>query len=415
MRRLMNVESWRARASRRLPRVAFDHVDGGADDEVTMRRNRAAFADLALVPRVLRGVRSVSADVELFGQRLALPVLLAPTGNVRMGHPCGEVAAAKGASAAGTISVLSGFSSFSPQKVAKAVPVPQWFQLYLFKDRQLIAETVEQVERHGFSALVVTVDAPVAGNRERDRQNGLAVPLKITPRMAADAARRPRWLWQYWTGEPMVPQFASGSLTAARRIGELKSLAAYVQSTLNAEQSWDDIRWLRSVWRGPLLVKGILCAEDAQMAVDVGCDGVIVSNHGGRQLDSAPASVEMLPEVVDAVRGRAEVLVDSGIRRGTDVVKAISLGAKACLIGRPWWYGLIVAGEAGVKAILDGLHEEIMRTLRLMGVTGVSELSPEFLRRRPGSGWEKVTSLLPTCGDDSANLLSAPADLSVQR
>lgn len=394
MAELDNFRTSRARARRRLPRIVFDFIDGGADDEITLQRNRAAFEDLSLVPRVLRGIRDVSTETELFGRRLRVPVLLAPAGNARVAGPQGELAQARGASAAGTVSVLGGFASISAERIAKAVPEPQWFQLYLFRDRALTLEVVERVKELGFAALVVTVDTPLAGNRERDRRNGLSVPLKVGPRMMLDTLRRPRWLWHYLTGEPMSPHVERGSLNAATTaLGQLKSHADYVHTVLNSEQSWEDVDWLRSVWNGPLLVKGILCGEDAELAVAAGCDGVVVSNHGGRQLDSVPASIEALPEVVTAVDGRAEVLIDGGIRRGTDVVKALSLGAKACLVGRPWLFALATGGESGVAEMLDHFQIELARTLQLVGVSSLSELGPEFVRRRPGTGWERVDSV----------------------
>jgi (S)-mandelate dehydrogenase len=386
----MSPERLRTRAKRVLPRIVFDFIEGGAEDELTLRRNGEAFQDLCLVPRVLRGVREVSTETELFGQRLSLPVLLAPAGNARVAGPQGELAQIKGASAAGTIGVLGGFASISAERVSTSVPEPHWFQLYLFRERALTLEVVERVKGLGFAALVVTVDTPIAGNRERDKRNGLVVPLRIGPRMIADAARRPRWLWHYLTGEPMSPHIEGALKATGTALGQLKSHAEYVHSVLNTEQSWAEVEWLRSVWDGPLLVKGILCEEDAELAVAARCDGLIVSNHGGRQLDGAPASIEALPEIVMAVDGRAEVLVDGGIRRGTDVVKALALGAKACLVGRPWLYGLAVGGEQGVVEMLAQLRAEITRTLQLMGLSSLDQLGPQAVRRRPGAGWERL-------------------------
>jgi len=379
---LSNLHDLREQARRRLPKVVFDFIDGGADDEVTLARNRFAFDDLTLVPRVLRGVRAVSTETELFGRRLSMPVLLAPAGNARVAGPQGELAQIGGASDAGTIGVLGGFASISAERVARTVPEPHWFQLYLFRDRGLTLEIVDRVKQLGYGALVVTIDTPLAGNRERDRRNGLSVPLRIGPRTMIDAARHPRWLWHYLTGEPMSPHL-EGSLKAAKgALGQLKSHAEYVHSVLNTEQSWADIEWLRGVWEGPLLVKGILCGDDAELAIAAGCDGVVVSNHGGRQLDGAPASIEALPEVVAAVDGRATVLLDGGIRRGTDVVKALGLGASACLLGRPWLFALAVGGRAGVTAMLEQIRTELVRTLQLMGLSSVAEVGPHVVRRR---------------------------------
>lgn len=378
--------SLRERARRRLPRVAFDFVDGGAGDEVTLARNRSAFDDLALVPRVLAGVKTASTEVELFGQRLSSPVLLAPAGANLVTGSDGYAAAARGAEAAGTISV----QAWSPQLEALSGVSAQrrWYQLYLSGDREQLANAARHARRLGFAALVLTADVPVAGNRERDERNGLTVPLRLLrPRIALDAARRPRWLWHYLTAG------TSRRLTLHAGLGkvrEVQSIGEAVRSQFNAEQSWDDLHWLRKHWDGPLVLKGLLCAEDAEMAIDAGCDGVIVSNHGGRQLDGTPAAIEMLPEVVAAVGGRAEVLLDGGVRRGSDVIKALSLGAKACLVGRPWIFAVVVDGEVGVSRMLTRMNEEISRDLHLLGVRDVAELGPSCLRRRGGAPWERI-------------------------
>jgi (S)-mandelate dehydrogenase len=387
-----NYDAWRKRARRRLPRVAFDFIDGGADDEVTLRRNRAAFEELSLVPRVLRGVEEASAAVDLFGQSLRLPVLLAPAGNARLVHPRGELGAALGAGAAGTIAVLASTASVSAESVAQAVAEPQWFQLYLFHDRVRTREVVRLAARLGFSALMVTVDAPVVGNRERDHRNGMRVPLRLSARMLAGALLRPRWLRHYWTTGPIGPHLAPPSLNGGVDGHEIKDHADYVRTLISPRQTWEDIEWIRELWDGPLLLKGVLSAADAERALAAGCDGVVVSNHGGRQVDGAPASIEVLPEIVGAVGGRGEILLDSGVRRGTDVVKALCLGARACLIGRPWWYGLAAGGEPGVTRVLEQLHDEITRTMRLVGAASFDDLGPDLVRRRAIGGWQPLAS-----------------------
>ena len=389
-----NLEGWRAAANRRLPRVAFDFIEGGADDEVTLQRNRTAFDDLTLIPRMLRGVEHASAELDLFGQHLRLPVLPAPTGDSRIAGPPGDFAQAKGASAAGTVSILSGVASTAPDQVAAAVPGPQWLQTFLYRDREATQRFVGEAKQLGFAALVLTADGPVKGNRERDTRNGLRLPLKPTPRMALGAARRPRWMWEYFTNnDPRKRLPVDGGLAARTRtlLAHTRQPPLSVPATFNIDQKWEDLHWLRSVWDGPLLLKGVMCGEDAELALEAGCEGVVVSNHGGRQLDAAPASIEMLPEVVAAVGGRMEILIDSGIRRGTDVVKALSLGATACLVGRPWLYALAVAGEHGVKEMLEQLHAEILRAMQLVGANNLDQLDPGNLRRRPGSGWERIS------------------------
>jgi isopentenyl diphosphate isomerase/L-lactate dehydrogenase-like FMN-dependent dehydrogenase len=248
---------------------------------------------------------------------------------------------------------------------------------------------VERAQAAGFAALVYTVDTPTVGNRERDLRNGLTVPLRIvTPRIAWDAARRPGWLYRYFASSENRRETLRVGLRG--RVRQLQGHAATVRALLDADQTWDDVRWLRELWEGPLVLKGVLCAEDAELALEAGCDGVVVSNHGGRQLDGTPATIELLPEVVAAVGGRGEVFIDGGIRRGTDVVKALCLGAKACLVARPWVFAVASEGEQGVVRVLAQLHAEIVRTLQLLGVSSVAELGPDILRRRPGSGWERV-------------------------
>jgi isopentenyl diphosphate isomerase/L-lactate dehydrogenase-like FMN-dependent dehydrogenase len=386
------VSGWRdsrLAAQRRLPRVAFDFIDGGADDEVTLRRNRQAFDEVSLVPRVLQGAADPSTEITLFERRLDLPVLLAPTGGARIAGRDGELAAARGATAAGTVSVMSCFSSIPLDEIVASVPEPQWFQLYLFRDRGLMREMVERAHRLEVQALVLTVDTPVAGNRERDTRNGFTIPVRITARTAVDAMRHPRWTWHYLTGAPLEPHVDSGPTGNGSAPRELRALAEYAHSMFNPRQTWDDVNWLRSEWSGPLLVKGVLSADDAELAVEAGCEGVIVSNHGGRQLDTVPATIEVLPEIVNAVDGRAEVLIDGGIRRGTDVVKALSLGASACLIGRPWLYALAAGGQTGVTTMLEQLRVEIVRDLQLLGASSVEALGADYVRCKQGTSWTR--------------------------
>jgi isopentenyl diphosphate isomerase/L-lactate dehydrogenase-like FMN-dependent dehydrogenase len=371
----------------------FDYIDGGADDEFTAAENRRAFQDLAFAPRVLTRVGERRLDVEVLGQRLALPVLTAPTGLSRAAGRGGEVAAARGAAAAGTISILSGATSLPIEQVAASVGEPQWFQLYLYRDRQTSLDRIALAKRLGFRVLVVTVDAPVSGNRERDVRNGLSVPVRVRPRMALEAMLRPRWLAGYLTGPALISHHDRNGVDRRprrSRVGGGERLTSFVQGLFNSDIGWDDLRWVREAWGGPLVLKGVMCGEDATLAVAAGCEGIVVSNHGGRQLDGVPATIDMLPEVVDAVGGRAEVLLDGGVRRGSDVVKALALGAKACLIGRPWLYGLAIGGQAGVTRVLRTFAQEIDRTLALVGAGDCASLDSSVLRRRPGSGWERI-------------------------
>lgn len=390
---LNNFETWQAGAKRRLPRFAFDFAAGGVDDEVTLRRNRTAFDDLSVVPLMLRGVEDASAELDLFGEHLQLPVLLGPTGDSRILGPQADFAPARAASAAGTISILSGVASTRPDRLAAAVPEPGWAQLFIYRDRAVTQQAVDLVKRLGFSALVLTVDGPVKGNRERDIRNGFQLPLRPSRKVTRDALlqRRWRWYWDYFTNQAGAEPANHGIAAGMRALLAYRGLQPLsVPAVFHVNQSWEDLQWVRSIWDGPLLLKGVMCGEDAELALAAGCDGLIVSNHGGRQLDGAPASIEMLPEVVAAVGGRAEVLMDGGVRRGTDVVKALGLGATACLVGRPWLFALAVAGEDGVKQMLEQFRTEIIRAMQLAGVTRVDQLGPANLRRRPGSGWEPI-------------------------
>ena len=367
------VEDVRRIARRRLPRLAFDYIDGGADAEQTLRGNVEAFERRTLRPRQLVGVERRDQTTTVLGAPVQTPVLISPTGGSRLAGRGGDIAGARAAGRAGTVFSLSTMSSDSIEEVAGAAPGPLWFQLYLWRRREVSEQLVARAQAAGYRALVVTVDVPVVGNRVRDRHNGFKMPPRIEPGTALDILRHPRWLAQ----APSATRFrnlldagvggdsASGPVAHAQLINDLLS---------NPGATWADLEWLRERWPGPLAVKGILSAEDAERAVAAGVDGIVVSNHGGRQLDGVSASLDALAEVVDAVGDRAEVLLDGGVRRGTDVVKALALGARACMIGRPWLYGLAAGGEPGVFAVLDILRTEIDRTLALLGRRSITEL-----------------------------------------
>ncbi|MHB1548580.1 MAG: alpha-hydroxy acid oxidase [Acidimicrobiales bacterium] len=371
--RLTNVEDARRAAARTVPRALFDYVDGGADDELTMAQNVAAFRGIGLVPRMGLGRVAPRLSVELFGTTLDFPVLLAPCGFVSAMHPDGAVGVARAAAARGVISVLSAVAGTTPEDVAAGVggagttSTPMWFQLYAPGGRDEWEGLVERVAGLGYSALVVTMDTTALGNRERDRRNGFSAQMRLDPRAAAllalQVASRPRW----------AVRMGTATLAARRRTtppGPTVGLVAAGGSPF----TWDDIAAIRARWPGALLAKGILTADDARRAVDAGCEGVIVSNHGGRQLDGAPATMKALPRVVDAAGGSATVLVDGGVRRGSDVARALAVGASAVLVGRPYLYGLQAAGAAGVERILDILRADLTRTLTLLGCPAVSEL-----------------------------------------
>jgi isopentenyl diphosphate isomerase/L-lactate dehydrogenase-like FMN-dependent dehydrogenase len=377
-KQFINIDDLRKRARRRLPRMLFDFIEGGAEDEHTLRSNRQGFELVRLRPRVLVDVAERSLRTTVAGETLSLPVLLAPVGLARIAGPAGELAAARGATKAGTVSVVSTAASATIEEVARVSERPQWFQLYPWGDRDSVTSMIERAKRAGYTTMVVTVDVPITGARERDLYNGMTVPPKPTLRNLADLARHPRWLASLAFGPPINFANLAGESGAGRT--NVVSLARRHERLVNPGHTWEDLRWMRDLWPGKVLLKGVTCGEDAVLAVDAGCDGVVVSNHGGRQTDHVPATIQVLPEVVHAVGDRIDVLLDGGVRRGTDVVKALALGAKAVLVGRPWVYGLAADGDRGVGRALEIFAEEIDRTLALLGVADVQDLRPANVR-----------------------------------
>lgn len=376
MRPAYTISDLRRMARRRLPLPVFDFIDGGAEDEVTLRRNTGDFASLTLRPRALVDVSTRHLATTVLGTPVASPVLFAPCGLARLAHREGELAAARAAAAAGTIFTLSTSSSYSIEEVGKAATGPQWFQLYVWKDRDVTRRLVERAREAGHQALCFTVDVPLSGQRERDLRNGMTIPPKPGPRSALHYAQHPRWLQGALLGDPITFRNFLGQSSGNSAV----SLGTYVNSMLNPSMCWDDLRWLRTIWDGPLVVKGLMRAEDARTAVDIGAEAVVVSNHGGRQLDGLPSTISVLSEVVDAVGDRAEVLLDGGVRRGSDVAKALALGARACMVGRPWMFGLAAGGELGATRSMEILTSELDRTMALLGVRDVAELDRSLLR-----------------------------------
>ncbi|MFQ5426181.1 MAG: alpha-hydroxy acid oxidase [Gaiellales bacterium] len=381
---LVNVEDARREARRRLPRLAFDFIDGGADDEVTVRENVQAFQRARLRPRHLVNVQERHQGVEIFGTRVDSPVLLAPTGFARLAGGGGDLAGVRAAARRNTIFTLSTMSTHTIEEVARAADGPIWFQLYLVRDPEVNESLVGRARAAGYSALVVTLDVPITGLRERDIRNGLTIPPRLRPRSALDILRRPRWLRSQF---PLYG-FANFHETSLVHPGRAVAHAQAVRRTIaHAGATIDDLHRLRERWDGPLLVKGTLTREDAERAVDAGVDGIVVSNHGGRQLDTCVTSFEALPEIVEVVDGRIEVFLDSGVRRGTDVVKAIAAGATACFIGRPWLWGAACGGETGVARILEIFHDEIDRALALVGRPNLADLDRAVLMTEKRGPW----------------------------
>ena len=360
-------EDARRAARRRLPRMVFDYIDGGAGGEVTLRANREAFERVRFDPRWLTDVSERVTATTVLGRPVSMPILLAPTGMSRLAHVRGELDGARAAGAAGTIFCVSTSSAYPIEEIVAAGSGPIWFQLYLWRDDAEVRRLVERVGAAGCDALVLTIDVPVVGNRERDLRNGAQLPPRITARNVTDVARHPRWLAQFLR----PPRVWYGSLPNGVRpsvgIGDPSA-------------TWERVDWLRGLWDGPLVVKGILSARDAREAVRRGADAVYVSNHGGRQLDGSPASLDVLGEVVEAVGDRAEVLLDGGVRRGEDAVRARALGARACAIGRPWVFALAAGGARGVTRMLELLRADVDRTLALLGVPRIDDVDADVLR-----------------------------------
>lgn len=358
-------------ARRALPRPVFDLVQGGADDEVTVARNRQAFDDVSLIQRVLPGTLSASLKTSVVGCPIEIPFILAPTGATRLIHHEGELAVARSAERAGTIYALSTMGTTSIEDVAKVSSGPLWFNIYVSKDRGLLVEFLDRSREAGYRALCLTVDVPVIGNRERDRRSGLTVPPVLSIRTLFEGALRPRWSSNFLWSD--APRFANVPTRGSRVDGE--GLYELSNELFDETTSWDDIAWIVEHWKGPVLLKGIQHPDDAQRAISIGIKGLIVSNHGGRQLDQAASSLALLPAIVDCIGGAADVVLDGGIRRGTDVVKALSLGARCCMIGRPYLYGLAAGGEQGVDRMFEILRSEIDRALILLGCPNVTDLS----------------------------------------
>jgi L-lactate dehydrogenase (cytochrome) len=367
---IANIADLREQARRNLPRAIFEFVDGGAHDEVTLRANQSDFARLNLVPSVLTDVSQRDQSVTVLGQSYRLPLILAPTGLPGIVWPGGAMAAARAADQAGAGFCLSCMSTSRIEDIAAACGQKVWFQLYVMRDRELAKSMMQRAKAAGCGALVITVDLQMQGQRERDVRNGLTIPPRFRLANLLDFALHPGWVWRYLAGDKVtLANFVGSGLG-----DDMFTIAGFVNSQFDQSVTWKDIDWVRSVWDGPLALKGILHPEDATLAAEHGVDAVIVSNHGGRQLDSVPSAIAALPDVVDAVAGRCEVILDGGVRRGTDVLKALALGAKACMIGRPFLYGLAAAGGAGVARALELLRGEIDVNLALLGRAGVTQL-----------------------------------------
>jgi L-lactate dehydrogenase (cytochrome) len=375
---VVSVPDLRPIARRRLPKVVFDYLDGGADGEFTLRENCRAFEDVTFRPRGAVSVPTCDLSTRVLGFDISLPVLLAPVGYSRLMYPEGEIAAARCAGAAGTAYILSTISGHRMEDVKAASNGPVWFQLYLMGGRAAAEGSIARARAAGFSALVVTIDTPVAGMRERDSRNGMKElmgggilsKLPFLPQFLA----RPAWLMRFLL-DGGVPHLPNVVVPGQGPLPMTDVAAALASSTV----TWEDLRWIREQWSGPLIIKGVLTAEDARRSIDEGASAIVVSNHGGRQLDHVPASLQVLPEIVAAVNGQIEVLMDGGVRRGSDVIKAICLGARAVLVGRAYAYGLAAGGPAGVARAIGMLRTEMDRTLKLLGCPAIGALDTSYV------------------------------------
>jgi len=375
---VVSVPDLRPIARRRLPKVVFDYLDGGADGEFTLRENCRAFDDVTFRPRGAVSVPTCDLRTRVLGFDISLPVLLAPVGYSRLMYPEGEIAAARCAGAAGTAYILSTISGHRMEDVKAASNGPVWFQLYLMGGKAAAEGSIARARAAGFSALVVTIDTPVAGMRERDSRNGMKElmgggilsKLPFLPQFLA----RPAWLVRFLL-DGGVPHLPNVVVPGQGPLPMTDVAAALASSTV----TWEDLRWIREQWSGPLIIKGVLTAEDARRSIDEGASAIVVSNHGGRQLDHVPASLQVLPEIVAAVNGQIEVLMDGGVRRGSDVIKAICLGARAVLVGRAYAYGLAAGGPAGVARAIGMLRTEMDRTLKLLGCPAIGALDTSYV------------------------------------
>ncbi len=376
-RRLASVASiWDLRrvARRHVPRAVFDYTDGAAETETSLRRAREAYTRIEFVPSVLRDVSKVDASTTILGRQSALPLVFAPTGFTRLMHQAGEPAVGRAAGRLGVPYALSTLGTTSPEDLAAAAPEADlWFQLYLWNDRDAAISLVRRAEAAGFRALILTVDTPVAGARLRDVRNGFTIPPTLSARTLIDIGLHPGWWFDKLTTDPL--QFAVFTETGG-------TVADLINRVFDPTITIADFAWLRDAWSGKLVIKGIQTVDDARAVVDAGADAIVVSNHGGRQLDRAPTPLEQLPAIVAAVGDRAEVYIDGGILSGADVIAAVGLGARAALVGRAYLYGLMAGGERGVDRAGDILRGEAIRTLQLLGVTSLAELGPERVRLR---------------------------------
>jgi len=374
-----SIADLKAAARARMPSVLFDYIEGGAEDEITAAWNRDAFSNYSFLPRTLRDVSKVNLSTTVQGIKIDLPIIAAPTGMTRMFHHEGELAVAKASHKAGTAYTLSSVATTSIEDVAMAAKGPLFFQVYVWHNRKMVQDFMDRCRKMNYAGIMLAVDLAALGKRERDLRHGHGQAAKLKWNMARSAISKPAWLYHYlaepkWRMANMVQHLPHGALA--------DKVLEKVNEQFDASVTWEDARELMKAWGGKFILKGIQCKEDAILAAEMGASGIVISNHGGRQLDGAAATLDLLPEIVEAVGNDIEVMIDGGITRGSDVIKALALGAKACLVGRAYMYGLGAGGEKGVTRCYDILREEMVRVMQLIGCSDVRELGPQYLRKR---------------------------------
>ncbi|MDP6902229.1 MAG: alpha-hydroxy acid oxidase, partial [Acidimicrobiales bacterium] len=376
-----DVGDLRTMAKKRMPAGCFDYIDGAAQDEVTAANNVSSYKNYYFRPRVLRDVAAINTTTTLLGGRIPFPVMIAPTGFDRIAHSQGELAVARAAKRAGIPYSLSTMGTRSIEEVAEVNDGRKWFQVYVWRDKPLLKEMLERAAASGYEGIMITVDTAVLGRRERDVRRGFSLPPKVGLDTIIDGIRHPRWTSDFLRAEPI--QFAN--VKGSSEVGDGSTpvtLSDYINSQFDPTLSWSDIEWFRDNWSGMIMIKGVQTVEDAEIAADMKLDGVILSNHGGRQLDYAPSPIDLVAPVADAVGDRTSIICDGGVRRGSDIVKAVAMGADACMIGRAYFYALGAAGERGVDWVLEFLRAGVEHTMALSGVGSVDDLNRDLIEVR---------------------------------
>ncbi len=376
MKNYINVSDFRKVAKKKIPKMAFDYIDGGADDEVTMARSTDAFSDYRLCPAILNDVSEIDLSTTVMGTKIDMPLIISPTAQARIFHHTGEHSLARAAAKFGTIYTLSSISSVSIADVAATADGPKWFQVYVMNDREILKDYLRKCKQGGYEGICLTVDVPLTGNRERDIVNGTGVPPKFTVRNVLNILSKPVWLWNRLSKSKV----SMSNLEDYIEDNDATTLAKFSSMQLARDVTWEDALWLKKEWDGKIAIKGVMRADDAARVAEAGFDAVIVSNHGGRQLDQVAAPIDVLPEIVEAVDGRCEVILDGGIRRGTDVLKALALGATACMTGRPFLYGLAAEGQAGVERALEIFKNELKMDMILLGRKDIKSIRRSDVR-----------------------------------